>query len=181
VLRSRHSLALVALLALVACGGTTVTHGVPNLVEVEPGLWRGGQPTIAGWAHLRDLGVRTVIKLNFDAEDVDDPAAVLGMTVLPVPFPPSEIDNLLGGPTVEQVRRIVAAMADAKARPTYVHCTHGQDRTGLAVGAYRVSRGWPKSKAWWEMRERGFHELFLGLTDFWHDHVPLPLQPGATP
>ena len=48
-------LALVILLS--ACSPTVTSHGVPNLVQVEPGIWRSGQPTADGWVYLKSLGV----------------------------------------------------------------------------------------------------------------------------
>jgi protein tyrosine/serine phosphatase len=49
-----------------------------------------------------------------------------------------------------------------------VHCTHGQDRTGLVVGVYRVKHdGWSKDKAWDEMVHHDFHQELVGLVEFW--------------
>ena len=36
----------------------------PNLAQVEPGVWRGGQPTEQGWRDLRSLGITNVVKLK---------------------------------------------------------------------------------------------------------------------
>lgn len=172
-----HRFALLALVgtlgAATSCSPMVYTNGVPNLREVEPGLWRGGQPTDNGWLYLHARGVKTVVKLNFDTEGSDDGATALGLSVRRVPFPPSDLGDMLKGPTVAQMQRVQALLADPSLRPLYIHCTHGQDRTGLAVGVYRVSQGWPKSKAWREMQADDYHELLLGLTDFWHDHVSL--------
>ena len=58
----------MTLLTWAACAPPTViTRGVPNLHAVRPGVWRGGQPTAAGWAYLREPGVKHVLKLNFDS------------------------------------------------------------------------------------------------------------------
>ena len=55
---------------------------------------------------------------------------------------------------------------------TYVHCEHGQDRTGLTIGIYRVQHdGWTKEKAYNEMIAHGFHKSLHGLDDFWEDDV----------
>ena len=51
---------------------------------------------------------------------------------------------------------------------TFVHCTHGQDRTGLIIAIYRLTKcGWSKKKAQREMLKLGFHKEMLGLWRFW--------------
>jgi protein tyrosine/serine phosphatase len=51
-----------------------------------------------------------------------------------------------------------------------VHCTHGQDRTGWVVGAYRVLyEGVSKSVAYDEMLKHNFHEVLHGLHEAWED------------
>ena len=169
----RVILPLTLLASLSSCASMVYTNGVPNLQVVEPGLYRGGAPRPEGWQYLQTLGVKTVIKLNFDHEGSDQAATALGLTVIYLPFPPDELLTLFGGPTPAIMREIQAKLADPSLRPLYFHCTHGQDRTGLTAGIYRVQHDhWPKSKAWREMRQLGYHELLFGLTDFWHDHVP---------
>ena len=46
---------------------------------------------------------------------------------------------------------------------TYVHCEHGQDRTGLMVANYRIKNGMSKKDAEKEMLDDGFHKSLLGL------------------
>ena len=61
---------------------------------------------------------------------------------------------------------------------TYVHCEHGQDRTGLIIGAYRVRvQRWSKSQAYQEMKAHGFHPLLHGLYSSWLEDVAE--APGA--
>ncbi len=62
---------------------------------------------------------------------------------------------------------------DVDAGPTpstgavYVHCRHGQDRTGLVVGLERVFiEGWDPADAYAEMLSYGFHTYFLGLKEY---------------
>ena len=57
---------------------------------------------------------------------------------------------------------------DAIKPGTFIHCTHGHDRTGLVVGCYRVlKQGWTKNDAYAEMLQHGFHPELLGLYLFW--------------
>jgi len=166
---------LVAIFAvawtLAGCATTTTTHGVPNLRQVEGTVWRSGQPTTPeAWRYLRSLGITTIVKLNRESEGSDAGAVAAGMTVIPIPMPPSNAWETLTQPAQSDIRRAVAAM---RAGHALVHCTHGQDRTGLAVGAYRmwVDR-WTKSAARREMDADGFHPELLGLEEAWEALAP---------
>ncbi len=49
----------------------------------------------------------------------------------------------------------------------YVHCRHGQDRTGLVIGPQRVLvEGWAPADAYAEMLAHGFHPYFEGLKHY---------------
>ena len=53
---------------------------------------------------------------------------------------------------------------------TYVHCAHGQDRTGLVIGLERViDEGWTPKAAHDEMLKLGFHPLFEGLNHYFEE------------
>ena len=69
-------------------------------------------------------------------------------------------------PREDVIDRALSAMASGT--PTLVSCLHGNDRTGLLVGFYRVlTMGWSRSKAWDEMILQGFHPELLGLDEEW--------------
>lgn len=150
-------------------------HDIVNLVEVEPGLWRSGQPTTdAEWAYLRSLGVRLVVKLNFDDEGSDAWAAKAGIIVVECSVQPDgdkdvwdNVKNVFVQP--DAVRLSAALQAIKTGVGVLVHCTHGHDRTGLVIGMHRVLHdGWTKERAYEEMLERGFHPELVGLSDFWN-------------
>jgi hypothetical protein len=165
-------MALVA--ALLCCLSGCVTppppSGIPNFAQVEPGLWRGGQPTTEGWAQLKALGVKWDVKLNTIHEASDDAARALGIQVIYLPI--TFVEQTLGKPAPE---RLAAAVEALKRPGTYVHCQHGQDRTGLVVGAFRVEVGkWSKAAACAEMKAHGFHPLLRGLYWSWQEDVGPP-------
>ncbi len=146
----------------------TTARGIPNFVEIAPDMYRGGQPTKAGWAYLKSKGIKTVIKLNFPSEGSDAQAARLGMNVIDASGPPSEIENVLEVPNAERVQLAVNSLRDKRLRPVYVHCLHGQDRTGLIVGIYRVLNDhFTKKAAYLEMKKHGYHRSLHGLHEFW--------------
>ena len=98
-------------------------------------LWRAAQPDSSGFKLLVDLGIDGVFKLNNNAEFPDaretqyvEPAFV---SLVPMdPFTPDE--KFVRG----VVKEIDAALTDGTS--VFVHCTHGRDRTGLVIGAYRA-------------------------------------------
>lgn len=165
----RKLFSFVALLALIGCTTvpTFVSHDIPNLRQVKPGVYRGGQPTSpAGWAYLRSLGLTNDVKLNLEKEGSDAGAKAVGMTVYY--FPIDTWHQTFAKPSPVLMSNIVAHITPG----TYFHCLHGEDRTGLAAGCERVwVEGWPKWVAYEEMTTNGFHKSLHGLYDFWEDDV----------
>lgn len=156
-------------LCLLLCGCATPKpmNGIPNLSQVSTGIWRGGQPTLEGWFWLKQHGVTNVIKLNPEYEASDQPAVALGFNVQAYPIDTMEM--IFGHP--KPWNTLVAAKAINR-RPVYIHCAHGQDRTGIVIGIYRVMHdGWTKAQAKQEMIEHGFSPELHGLYSFWEEEV----------
>ena len=164
----------ISLLFLTGCNSTRIEHGIPNFAEVKPGIWRGGQPTPAGWEYLKSIGVKRVVKLNTEQKGSDDQARREGIEVryLPIGF----AEQTFRKPNVSKLTAAIDAMEPG----TYVHCQHGQDRTGLVVGAYRVQvEHWTKAAAYREMSQHGFHRSLRGLLRSWQDDVPQAVHTPA--
>ena len=134
---------------------------ISNLLTVSNSVFRGGQPDVEGFAQLKAIGVTQVIKLNTDHEGCDD--AVLGMGMELVKNPISLAQQLFTEPDILSLRSVVAFIKPK----TFIHCTHGQDRTGLVVAIYRTTQGWSKPDAQKEMLDKGFHKALLGLWECW--------------
>jgi hypothetical protein len=153
---------------LVAASGCAshAPQGVPNFACVEPDIWRGGQPTNEGWRYLKNIGVCRTIKLNASEEGSDLEAEKLGIVVVNCPISP--IQATIGKPDAQAMRVALRSMVPG----TYVHCSHGQDRTGLFIGLYRVEvEHWSKSQARAEMAAHGFHPICRGLCWSWEEDV----------
>lgn len=145
-------------------------NGIPNFSEVEPLIYRGGQPTQEGWGYLKSIGVTQVIKLNEDSESVDNVPD--GMTLFKVQIPLSQ--QIITEPNAQYLSDAVGFIEPN----TFVHCEHGKDRTGLVIGMYRViKQGWTKARAYDEMITFGFHPELFGLAKAWEDLSPK----GTTP
>ncbi len=170
---------LCLVLLLFGCSPTAYLHGVPNLAQVEAGIWRSGQPTtVEQWKYLYSIGVRHVVKLNFASEGSDDPAASVGMIVHTLSIEPNgdtDLFDAISGTFIrpdegllEQAERILE-----QGGGVLVHCTKGQDRTGVVVGRYRVTFDhWTKEAAYSEMLAHNFHPLLHGLSESWEHFTP---------
>ena len=139
---------------------------IPNFaaVEVDAKIFRGAQPVASeDWQFLKDLGVEQVIKLNEDSEGSDDGALDLGMILYKCPI--SALSQAVPGiVTPDWFQDAVGFISPG----TFIHCEHGQDRTGLVVALYRFwEQKWPKSLAEAEMIRHGFHKLLFGLWEAW--------------
>lgn len=140
----------------------TISNGIPNLFAVEQDILRGGQPSSVGWDYLKSQGIVCVIKLNTEEEGSDAPAEAMGMIVHRFPIPWWR--QMLWRPKQSDLQAAVALMKPH----TYVHCEHGQDRTGLVVGCFRLSQGLTKDDAYAEMLVHEFHPALQGLQGRWN-------------
>lgn len=142
---------------------------IPNFREVEPGLYRGGTPGDAGIAELKRLGVKTIVNLD-DRADVNaaERAAAKAAGIREISLPMSGFWS----PNDKEVTRAVRALERSSLRPTFVHCQHGQDRTGLVVGLYRVeAERWQPAHAYQEMKQLGFHPLLVFLNHYFEERT----------
>jgi protein tyrosine/serine phosphatase len=134
--------------------------GLSNVGRVAPGVLRGAQPGKDGYATLKAMGVRTVIDMRTTASEQKQVEAA-GMRAIAVPIEMSR-DGLK-----EKVDRVVALMADPANQPVYVHCRHGQDRTGVVVAAFRMKQqGWSLADAETEMQAFGFNDVWVNYKKF---------------
>ncbi len=134
--------------------------GLANVGKVAPGVYRGAQPDAAGYATLKKLGIKTVINLRTSASE-KKAVEEAGMRSIEVPMEMST-DHLAA-----KVDRVVALMADPANQPVFVHCRHGQDRTGIVVAAYRMKvEGWRLADAEAEMQAFGFNDVWVNFKHF---------------
>jgi len=164
------------LLLLFSCSPTVYTHGIPNLVKVDTNVWRSGQPTaIDQWQYLKSLGITQIVKLNFTTEGSDSIASSIGMKIHTLSIQPEGDKNLFDNIAKSFVRPDTKKLDTAEqiiesGVGILVHCTHGQDRTGLIIGRYRVIHDkWTKDSAYSEMLKNHFHPILHGLKESWEN------------
>jgi len=134
--------------------------GLANVGRVAPGVYRGAEPGKDGYATLKALGIRTVIDMR-TSESEKQQVEAAGMKAVAIPIEMSR--NGLQ----EKVDRVVALMADPANQPVYVHCRHGQDRTGIVIAAYRMKhQGWSLADAEAEMQAFGFNDVWVNFKKF---------------
>jgi protein tyrosine/serine phosphatase len=134
--------------------------GLSNAGRVAPGVFRGAQPGRDGYATLKAMGVKTVIDLR-TTENEQAQVEAAGMRAIAVPIRMTR-DGLR-----EKVDRVVALMADPANQPVFVHCRHGQDRTGIVMAAFRMKQqGWRLAEAEAEMQDFGFNDIWVNFKRF---------------
>jgi protein tyrosine/serine phosphatase len=126
--------------------------GIPNFAIVNYGaVYRGGQPkSPESWAYLKNIKkVKTVVKLNPESPNESDlEAKRLEMNVIEATLPPQNISEWTDRPNKNNILMAIKALMDPQQWPIFVHCTHGQDRTGLIIAMFRVLHdGYSKEEA----------------------------------
>lgn len=139
--------------------------GLPNFGEVTPHLYRGGQPGADGLKALKKMGVSIVVDMR-GGKSSHEKAAVeeLGMEYVSIPWH-------CPFPSDEPFARFLRLMQENPKKKVFVHCRLGDDRTGMAVAAYRIGiEGWSADDALKEMELFGYskvhHAICPGLGHF---------------
>lgn len=140
--------------------------GLNNVGRVAPGIYRGAQPGPEGYGTLKRLGIRTVIDLRTtENEQIQVEAAGMKAVAAPIEMTRKGLR--------EKVDRVVMLMSDPANQPVYVHCRHGQDRTGIVVAAYRMSHdNWRLKDAEAEMQAFGFNDIWVNFKQFIRSYQP---------
>lgn len=140
-------------------------NGIPNFAKVTPNLYRGGQPTSVGLESLKKIGVDLVVDMRSGDRKSEEAAVTkLGMRYVQIswhcPFP-----------TNEPFARFLRVIRGNPGKKVFVHCRLGDDRSGMAVAAYRMAeQGWSADEAMDEMKAFGFsrthHMICPGLAGY---------------
>jgi hypothetical protein len=130
--------------ALADACASPLSPAITNSCVVVPGaLWRGAKPDVDGATALILLGVKTVVNLELLHDDIDAFRAARPSTALTVSIDYFRIrdwePNVVIAPALldSHVSDFIA-IVKTQAKPIYVHCRSGQNRTGVMIAAYRV-------------------------------------------
>ncbi|MGC5802764.1 tyrosine-protein phosphatase [Ralstonia pseudosolanacearum] len=183
-IRTTVFLSIATVMTLLA-GCSTPMHepGKPvNFGVVSEGvisIYRGGEPVDEQeWQFIKDSKIKTIVKLNQYSKAVseseeDHLAEKYGIKVIKVFMGPEDcilgkhcnidLDEMPDPNLVEKaINEITAAAGNG---PVYVHCSHGQDRTGLVVALYRMRvQGYCRKKADDERKHYRPNMMLTGIT-----------------
>ena len=139
-------------------------RGIPNFGKVTPNLFRGGLPNTEGMEALQKLGVNVVVDMHGRNKDEEAEATKLGMQYIAIP-------SHCPYPRDEPFAKFLRVIRENPGKKVFVHCRLGDDRTGMAVAAYRMAEeGWSADDAMKEMKAFGFsavhHMICPGLADY---------------
>jgi tyrosine-protein phosphatase SIW14 len=145
--------------------------GVGNAGEVTPTLFRGAQPSSAGFLALAKIGIAIDVDLRFEGDRAGEKEAAThaGLQYLALPWSchyPSDA-------TTQKFLSLIHENADKK---IFVHCQHGVDRTGMMIAAYRMAeQNWTSEQARGEMIAYGFdqvHRTWCGALNSYESIFP---------
>ncbi len=108
--------------------------------QVTPDLYRGGCPTAEDLVKFKDMGIKQIVSLDEECgQNIHPICEELGLKHI--------IWGLGDGndPKVAALKQMIPSITHDG--PTYIHCFHGKDRTGMAVAMYRIYTGWSAGKA----------------------------------
>jgi protein tyrosine/serine phosphatase len=144
----------------------SVTHGIPNLQTTNGKILRGGRPDLPqGIQYLDSSGVSLIINLDNEDEfvtaELNEVANHSAMTEFESPM------SFLDAPTDQEIDTLLAKLRSNVRGKIFIHCKHGEDRTGLVIGLYRVEvEGWAPRDAYREMLDLGFHPFLHALDSY---------------
>ncbi len=144
--------------------------GVINFAKVDEALWRGSQPTAEGFKALEKAGVRTVVSLRHDHDDLE---LMKGTNLRYLRIPSRAWRG-----KEKDIVTFLKVMENKANWPVFIHCAQGRDRTGYNAAAYRiVVQGWKPEEALKEMKTFRFNRIWIGNPAFVRDMDPARLKP----
>lgn len=156
---------LLAMLALAApAQRESPQAGLPNFHQINPQLYRGGQPRAGRLRVLKDLGIKTIVNLRGEDNSTraeNQEANSLGLQYFSLSL------RQFSRPKDKDVKRVLAIINAPENQPVFIHCHHGKDRTGVIVACYRISHdGWSAEQAKDEAGRYGLGWIEIGMRHY---------------
>ncbi len=159
-MQKKYLVQILAVVFFFSAGNVGANTTILNFKKLNENMYRGGSPTGDGVDQLHALGIRTILDLQTTdgvIEAEKEKTANYGMNFYSV-----ELPALMLRPSEERIQKILSILSDARNFPIYIHCRHGEDRTGLVVGLYRaLLQKWPAEIAYSEMLANNFHPQWM--------------------
>ena len=152
---------LVALAFYAHAQNETRYAELPNFHQVNSQLYRGAQPKAGGLQILKKIGIKTIVNLRGEDEHTgaeNEEARSLGLHYYNIPLPE------FSSPNDSEVQQVLDIINRVENQPVFVHCRHGEDRTGTIIACYRISHdGWTATASKKEAEQRGMSWTQVGM------------------
>ncbi len=156
--------ALLLALTLTAFAEETRYAELPNFHQVNPQLYRGAQPKAGGLQKLKAIGIKTIVNLRGTDDQTQaegETARTLGLRYFSIPLPG------FSAPDDQEVQRALDIINAVDNQPVFVHCQHGEDRTGTIIACYRIAHdGWTAAQAKKEAESYGMSWTQVGMKGY---------------
>jgi tyrosine-protein phosphatase SIW14 len=173
-----RSLICIFVFSVPAFAGSSV-QGIHNFFQVDSHVFRGGQPTGAGFEYLAKIGVKTVVDLRRSGQRAlkeEQMVTALGMNYVNVGM------SGLTPPTVAQISQILALLEATSTGAVFVHCKRGADRTGAVIAAYRIDHDhWNNGRALAEAKSDGMSPFQFPRKNYIRNFHPLASLAKSAP
>lgn len=155
-------LLVLVIVLFCSCGGKAA---IPNFHYVDDGIYRSGLLDNTNLDDLKLYNIRSIITMKTNPIEVKverDYAIKNGIAFVNIPifmleYSRYQKDNFW------QVNELMHTMP----KPLLVHCTHGSDRTGVAIAMYRLlDQKWDYTPTIIELNNYGFSWLFTSWKTF---------------
>jgi len=169
---------LIVSTGVTSAGFAAPVEGVGNFQKVDEHVYRGAQPTRAGFSNLSQLGIQTVIDLREPGDRSTSERKLVtgaGMRYISVPM------HGMATPSNESVLKVLVLLEDRSTGPVFVHCKRGADRTGGVIACYRVEHDhWKNDRALAEAKSMGMSWFQTAIQGYVRKYQPRNLA-GLAP
>ena len=143
---------------------------ITNFRQVSSKIYRGGLPTIFQLLDLKSLGTQTVINLMVPGDQSDTEqrfCASLGLRYIHIP------ESGAFEPHYSDIETVIRLLIDPAMGVIFVHCLHGDDRTGTVIACYRMQyERMSNATAMAEAEACGMSSFQVLMKDFIRDFKP---------
>jgi protein tyrosine/serine phosphatase len=156
------------------CQPKQSSDAIENFSQVTQTLFRGAQPSAAGFTKLRDMGVGIIVNFRDEAgETADEKKQVesLGMKYVGIPWSGRQY------PSSAQIIQFLDLVRTNPQAKIFVHCQRGADRTGTMIAAYRIAiEHKTVANAVSEMHQFHYDHFFLPQLERYINSLPSLIQ-----